>query len=132
MYRKKKKKKKFDCKRTRTLFYLDFSSVATLNLSTMSTLLLELTVKTPYSGPSFIADISLKWTFFWGMDEMTIKHLSIVDIVFRSQLILPLERTSWHIQYKAFFARYVYLFYFGQCFTVLFKLSSIFVILLFS
>ena len=32
MYKKKKREKKFDCKRKRTFFYLNFSSIATLKI----------------------------------------------------------------------------------------------------
>ena len=56
-------------------------------------------------------------------------HLCIVGIIFRPQLTLPLD--SRHVQYEAFLARNLYTFYFGQCFTVSFKFSSIFVVLLF-
>ena len=42
----------------------------------------------------------------------------------------PLD--SGHVQYKTFPARNLYTFYLGHCFTVSFKFSSIFFILLFS
>ena len=59
-----------------------------------------------------------------------------VDIILRSQLtLLPrtdLSIAGGHVQYKAFLPRNLYTFYFRQFFTVSFKFSSIFVILLFS
>ena len=60
-------------------------------------------------------------------------HLSIVDIIFRSQLTLP-PRIYLSIADTSNIRvlRNLYTFYFGQCFIVSFKLSSIFVILLFS
>ena len=69
----------------------------------------------------------MQWALYSG-------HLSIVDIIFRSQLTLPpqnLPLYSGHAQYWTFLARNLYTFYFGQCFTVSFKFSSIFVVLLF-
>ena len=65
-------------------------------------------------------------------------HLSIVDIIFRSQFTSPprndlsLADTSNNGPHKIFLARNLFSFYFRQCFIVLFKFSSIFVILLFS
>ena len=60
-------------------------------------------------------------------------HLSIADIIFRSQLTLP-SRTDHSIAdtpnnrpYKTFLVRNLYTFYFGQCFTILFDFFSIFV-----
>ena len=62
-------------------------------------------------------------------------HLSTADIIFRSQLTLP-SRTDPSIvdtpnnrPHKTFLVRSLYKFYFGQCFTISFKFSSIFIIL---
>ena len=56
-------------------------------------------------------------------------HFSIEDIVFRFQLTLPPRTDTSKIRH--FLARNLYTFYFGQCFTVSCRFSSIFVILLF-
>ena len=65
-------------------------------------------------------------------------HLSIADVIFRSQFKLS-PRTNFFIvdtpnnrSYKIFFVRNLYTFYFRQCFTDSFKFSSIFYILFFS
>ena len=58
------------------------------------------------------------------------RHLSIVDIIFRAQLTL-LPRTDLSIADTSNIKHFVKKYYFGQCFTVSFKFSSIFVVLLF-
>ena len=62
-------------------------------------------------------------------------HLSATDIIFRSQLTLPsrndpsIANTPNNRPYKTFLVRNLPKFYFGQCFTISFKFSSIFIIL---
>ena len=92
------------------------------NLSTMDTFLRNgwndghILISKPQCSRHFIADTS------------------IAGIIFRSQLSLPLiiDLYCGHIQCKTFLARNLYTFYIGQWFIVLFKVSWIFVISLFS
>ena len=70
----------------------------------------------------------MQWPLYSG-------HLSIADIIFRSQLTLSsrtdpsIADTSNNRSYKTFLVRDLHKFSFGQCFIISFKFSSIFTIL---
>ena len=143
MYRKNKNKNKFDCKRKKKLFYLNFFSIPTLKKQrywlSMSTISFELTVKAPHRG-CFLYSRHLSPTDFFlrngwnGTQTLKMKPLcsryfmANRSIWWTSNHITPY---NWHrhILYEAFLARNVYTFYFWQCLTTLLKFSLIFILL---